>query len=463
MRMLPLLLLPGLCLAAERYAVDWNKVEPELIDRFLQLVRIDTSNPPGDETKVARLLESALAREGVASKLLALEPARANLVARIRGNGRKRPIVILGHTDVVGVQREKWTVDPFAALERNGFIYGRGAVDDKPHVATGLMLMLLLKRLNVKLDRDVIFVAEAGEEGSTRVGIDFLVEKHWDEISAEYALAEGGTTVERSGKVSHVLIATTEKVPRSVRLIARGPAGHGSRPVRQNALLKLATAVARAGSWQTPLRLNDTTREYFKRLAGISTPEQAARYRALLDPVQAPRTDRFLAEHEPGHYSVLRTSVVPTILKGGFRSNVIPSEAEAYLDVRALPDEDMAKFVEDLRKVIGDPAVEIVPSRSGRPIAPPSRLDTEMFRALETVQRRLFPEAVTIPMMLTGATDNAQLRAKGVQAYGFGPISISGEGATAGAHSDDERIARRSLIKLLQFLWQSVLEVAASP
>jgi acetylornithine deacetylase/succinyl-diaminopimelate desuccinylase-like protein len=316
--------------------------------------------------------------------------------------------------------------------------------------------------LDVKLDRDVIFVAEAGEEGTTRVGIDFLVEQHWDEIAAEYALAEGGAVVERAGKISHVLIGTTEKVPRGVRLIARGPAGHGSRPIAQNAIVKLATAVARAGAWQPPMRLNETTREYFKRLTAISTPEQAARYRALLDPAQAPRIDRYFAEYEPSNSSALRTSISPTMLKGGFRSNVIPSEAEAYLDIRALPDEDMPKFLAELKRVIGEPSVEIVPSRGGRPAAPPSRLDTEMFLALEKVQRRMFPGAVTIPAMNTGATDNAQLRAKGVQAYGFGPIIAAGGASGAGAHSDDERIAVRSLIRMLEFLWNAVLEVAAA-
>jgi acetylornithine deacetylase/succinyl-diaminopimelate desuccinylase-like protein len=460
MRMLSLILWPVLAVAADRYPVDWKQVEPELIDRFSQLIRVDTSNPPGNETKVAKLLESMLSREGISAKLLALEPERANLVARIKGSGRKKPVVVLGHTDVVGVQRSKWAVDPFAALERNGYIYGRGTVDDKPHVAAGLMLMLLLERYHVKLDRDVIFVAEAGEEGTTRVGIDYLVEQHWDEIAAEYALAEGGATLERGGKVTQVLIGTTEKVPRGMRLVARGLAGHGSRPVRQNAVVKLAAAVSRAGSWQTPMRLNETTREYFKRLASVSAPEQAARYRALLDPAQAERVDRYFAEHEPSNYSVLRTSVVPTILKGGFRSNVIPSEAEAYLDIRALPDEDMAKFTEELRRVIAEPSVEIVPGRGGRPAAAPSRIDSEMFRALETVQRRMFPGAVTIPMMNTGATDNAQLRARGVQAYGFGPIVAPGSGG--GAHSDDERIATRSLIRMLEFLWYAVLEVAAA-
>jgi len=449
--------------AAERYRVDWARLDPEIVERLSELVRLDTANPPGNETRAAKAVQAVLEREGIPAALFASDPARANLVARIRGNGSKRPLLLLGHTDTVGVERARWSVDPFAAIRRNGFLYGRGAVDDKDHVTAGMMVMLLLKRLNVKLDRDVIFVAEAGEEGSTSVGIDFLVNSHWNEIAADYALAEGGSGVEFQGRVRYLLVATTEKVPRGFRLVARGPSGHGSRPTAQNAVLRLASAVARVGAWQAPMRLNDTTREYFRRLAEVSPPEQAARYRALLDAARAPAADRYLAEREPGNHTLLRTSVAPTMIRGGFRANVIPSEAEAYLDVRALPDEDMAAFAGELRRVIGDPAVEVVPAPGGRPVAPPSRVDSEMFRALERVGRRIFPGSITIPAMLAGATDNAQLRARGVEAYGVGPVVSSADGASGGAHADDERIAVRSLEKLVQFLWLAVLEVAASP
>jgi len=168
---------------------DWTKVAPELLEHYQALLRIDTSSPPGNETAAAKYLQSVLEREGISARLLALEPDRANLVARLKGNGSRRPLLIMGHTDVVGVQREKWTVDPFAALRKDGYIYGRGAQDDKDNLASCLMLMLLLKRMDVQLDRDVIFLAEAGEEGTTRVGIDYVVREHWSEIEAEYALA----------------------------------------------------------------------------------------------------------------------------------------------------------------------------------------------------------------------------------------------------------------------------------
>ncbi|MBV9507759.1 MAG: M20/M25/M40 family metallo-hydrolase [Acidobacteriia bacterium] len=463
-----LLLLTALVWAPARVApaaahdqVDWGKLEPEVLDYFTTLLRIDTSNPPGNESKAAQAIEAVLKREGIPAQLFALEPGRANLVARIKGNGSKRPILLLGHTDVVGVQRERWSVDPFGAIRKNGLIYARGASDDKDHVVAGMMILILLKRMHIKLERDVIFLAEAGEEGTTQAGIDYMVSQHWPEIEAEYALAEGGSILEtESGRVHHVLINVSEKVPRGVRLIARGPSGHGSRPSPENAVMHLAAAVTKAGSWQTPVRLNEATRAYFEGLAAISPPREAARYRALLDPAKAAEVDRYLLTHETPHYALLHTTVVPTMIAAGFRGNVIPSQAEAYLDVRALPDEDMGRFLGDLRRVINDPSVEAVPAQSsGRPAAPPSRIDNSMFHALEEVSRRMFHVPV-VPGMLAGATDSAELRAKGVQCYGVGPVAGGGDSG-GGAHADDESISVDSLMKLVQFLWNTVIEVAA--
>ena len=449
--------------AADRYAVDWTKLEPETLGHYLDILRIDTSNPPGDETKVVNYLKPILDAAGIPNEVLALDSKRANLVARIKGNGTKRPIIIMGHTDVVGTQRDKWPVDPFAAIRKDGYVWGRGSADDKSHVVSSLMTMLLLKRMNIALDRDVIFIAEAGEEGTSSVGIGFLVNEHWNDIAAEYALAEGGQISARDGKVRYVAIATTEKSPRGTRLVAHGTAGHGSRPRLDNPVLHLAAAVAKFQNWQPAMRLNDTTRAYFERLATISPPDQAYRYNHVADPAHSAEIQRYFAEHEPGNYSVLRTSIVPTIIQGGFRSNVIPSQAEATLDIRALPDEDINQLYEEMRRVIADPAVEVVStSRANRPVSPPSRIDTEMFQALERTQKRMFPDAITLPSMLTGATDNAQLRTKGVQAYGFGPIVDEKEMELHGAHSDQERMLESSIHKMVQFLWYTVLDIAAS-
>ena len=452
----------GVC--QDRYPVDWSQVETEALDHFAALLRIDTSNPPGNETEVAVYLQQALQAEGIEGRLYAMVPGRDNLVARISGNGSKQPVLVMGHTDVVGVQRENWSVEPFDAVRRDGYIYGRGALDDKDNVTAGLMLLLMLDRAGVELDRDVIFLAEAGEEGTPEVGVDYMVNEHWDEVGAEYCLAEGGGAVARDGVVRYVSIATTEKYPMRVRLVARGTAGHGSVPRVDNALGALADAVARLSAWQPPMRLNETTRAYFLRLADITDEESARYYRGLFDPAEQAGSQHYLAQHEPQLSSLLRTSVTPTILSGGFRRNVIPSQAEAMLDVRGLPDENPEAFYAHMAAVINNPNVEIVPQPIYRPASPPSSIDNEMFNVLETVSARMFPEAVTLPTMLTGATDMAQVRAKGVACYGFGPVRHEEDlSAGGGAHGDDERIPEDSLLKLVQFLWYSVLGIAASP
>lgn len=463
MRNFAVFLLAAAAFAAEKVSVDWAKVNPETLGYYADLLKIDTSSPPGNETKAVDYIRTVLDREGIPYQVFALESHRANLVARVKGNGSKRPVIVMGHTDVVGVQRDKWTLDPFSAIRKDGFIYGRGANDDKDNLTASLMTVILLKRLHVPLDRDVIFIAESGEEGNHRVGIDYLVEQHWEAIAAEYALAEGGYASSRDGRVRFVEVTTTEKVPRTTRLVAHGVAGHGSRPRQDNAVIHLSAAVAKIGAWEPPMRLNDTTRTYFERLATISAPAEAARYNQLTDPQRSAAIQRYFALHELGHYSMLRTSIVPTMVKIGFRQNVIPSEGEATLDIRTLPDEDMPKFYEQIRRVINDPQIEVVPgSGHVRPASPPSRLDTEMFRALETVTKRMFPGAITLPSMLTGATDMAQLRQKGVQSYGIGPIIEEKTKDVGAAHTDDERLAESSLYKLVEFQWNAVLEVAAA-
>jgi acetylornithine deacetylase/succinyl-diaminopimelate desuccinylase-like protein len=444
-------------------AIDWKTQEPEILRHYSALVQIDSSNPPGNETAVVNYIKKVFDAEGIPSQILALDPARANLVARIKGNGSKRPILIMAHTDVVGVQRDKWPVDPFGAIRKDGYIWGRGTSDDKDKLAANLMLMLLLKRTGAKLDRDVIFLAESGEEGTTKPGIEFMVNQHFDQIDSEFCLTEGGGATLSNGRVATVTVSTTEKLPRQIRLVVNGTSGHGSVPRTDNALVHLSAAVAKIGTWETPLRLNDTTRTYFERLAGISSPEAAARYSGIADPRRGAAIQRYLAENEPMHYSMLRTSVVPTILSAGFRSNVIPSQAEATIDVRMAPGEDQKAFFDEMQRVIADPAVKMERlTDSDRPPTPPSRLDTEMFRALETVSKRLYPGSVTLPTMLTGATDMAFLRAKGVQSYGIGPAASDMDRTNYGAHSDVERLLESSLYSFVRFTWESVMEVSAS-
>jgi acetylornithine deacetylase/succinyl-diaminopimelate desuccinylase-like protein len=366
----------------------------------------------------------------------------------------------MGHTDVVNVDPKKWTFPPFGATRDGGWVYGRGSVDDKDNVVAGLMMMLMLKRLNVPLDRDVIFLAEAGEEGSTRVGIQLMVDRYFDRIDAEYCLAEGGNVTRVGGTVKYASVQTLEKQPRAIELTARGPAGHGSVPLPGNAVVRLSKAVAAVGAWRPPIRLNETTRAYFTRLAGISSPAEAARYRALLDAATAKSADDYLVEHEPRHASMLRTSVSPNIVQGGYRVNVIPSEAKATLDVRLLPDEDPEAFLAVVRKVIADSAVEVrfVP-RDLRPRTGNANLDSEAFKVIERAVTRHY-DAITLPTMSTGATDMAYVRARGVQCYGIGPALDFEDGPKGfGAHSDQERILESELHRFVRFQWDVVLDL----
>lgn len=440
---------------------DWTKLEEETMRHFQAILRLDTSNPPGNEKLVVDYLKSVLDREGIETKIFANDPNRPNLVARLRGNGKKRPVLIMGHTDVVKVDPAKWTHPPFSATRDGGYVYGRGTVDDKDNVVACLMVMLQLKRLNVPLDRDVIFLAEAGEEASTQFGIAFMVEKHWPEIDAEFCFAEGGGVIRTGGKIRFAQVQTSEKIPYGVTLTARGPAGHGSVPLRTNAVVHLSQAIAKLSAWSTPMRLNDTTKAYFERLAAVSSPEEANRYRNVANPEMTAAIQEYFAANEPRHHSMLRTSISPNIIKGGYQVNVIPSEAEATLDVRALPDENMESLLVELRKVINDPAVTVARNeRNTRPGARPSRIDAEAFRVLEAAVKQHY-NTVTLPTMSTGATDMAYLRAKGVECYGVGPMYDSEDGPKGfGAHSDQERILEESLHKFVRFHWDIVVNLA---
>src|SRR3954468_15220846 len=314
---------------AQSPAPDWHAVEEETMRHYQALLRLDTSNPPGNEHLAAEYVKGVLDREGIAAQLLASDPSRPNVIARLKGSGRKRPLLIMGHTDVVTVDPAKWKFPAFSATRDGGYVYGRGTVDDKDNLTAALMTMLLLKRNNVPLDRDVIFVAEAGEEGSTGVGIGYLVRDHFADIDAEYCLAEGGGVTRIGGQVKYATVQTLEKIPRGIELVSAGIFGPGLIHLQSNAIVHLAAAVAKVGDWRPDVRFNETTGTYFRKLAGISPPDVAKHYRDVLsaDPKVQAAADDWLFENEPLHSSMLRTSVSPNIIAGGYRSNVIPSEA----------------------------------------------------------------------------------------------------------------------------------------
>jgi acetylornithine deacetylase/succinyl-diaminopimelate desuccinylase-like protein len=442
---------------------NWPAVEEETMRHFQALLRLDTSNPPGNEHLAADYIKQLFDKEAIPAQVIALDPNRSNVVARLKGNGQKRPLLIMGHTDVVTVDTAKWKHPPFSATREGGYVYGRGTVDDKDNLTSAVVTMLLLKRLNVPLARDVIFLAESGEEGNSNFGIQFMVNQHFPEIEAEYCLAEGGGVTRIRNEVKYATIQTLEKIPRGIELVARGVSGHGSVPLKSNAIVHLAGAVAKVGAWRPDIRFNETTGTYFRKLAAISPPDVAKYYRDVLstDPKVRAAADDWLFENEPRHSSMLRTSVSPNIFTGGYRSNVIPSEAKATLDVRMLPDENPTEFLEQVKRVVNDPAVEVrFPAQNTRPAGPDARLDSEAFKALEAAATRVY-NTVALPTMSTGATDMAQLRAKGVQCFGIGPATDMEDGPKGfGAHSDQERILETELHRFVRFNWEVVTDLA---
>jgi acetylornithine deacetylase/succinyl-diaminopimelate desuccinylase-like protein len=440
---------------------DWAKLQEETLTHFQAILKINSSVATGYEAPVVEYLKSVLDKEGIATKVFSSDPKHPNLVARIKGNGSKKPVLLMAHTDVVSVDSSKWIHPPFSATRDGGYVYARGAVDDKDNVVAALMVMLQLKRLGVALDRDVIFLAEAGEESNTKVGIDFMVKEHWADIEAEFCFAEGGGVTRKEGKILYAAVSTTEKVPNGVKLISRGTAGHGSVPLQDNAIVHLSQAITKIAAWQTPMRLNETTRAFFTRLAAISTPADAARYLAVVSGKDAEKAQEYFAVKEPRMHSTLRTSISPNIFKGGYLSNVIPSEAEATLDVRALPDEDMPSLLAEMKRVINDSQIEIVTNTKNlRPSARPSRLDSDAFKVTEAAIKKIY-NTVTIPTMPTGATDMAFLRSQGVECYGIGPMTDIEDGPKGfAAHSDQERILEESLHKFVQFNWEVIVNLA---
>ncbi|HAT26583.1 MAG TPA: peptidase M20 [Gammaproteobacteria bacterium] len=441
---------------------DWSALEEETLKHFRALLQFDTSDPPGRELPAAEYLYNVLQAEGIDVEMLATDSERPNVLARIEGNGSKQPLLIMAHTDVVNVDPEKWQFPPFSATVDGGYVYGRGAVDDKDNLASALMIMLELKRNNISLDRDVIFLAESGEEGATEFGIEFMVNNHFDKIDAEFCLAEGGSVARVNREVQYAGIQTVEKIPYRVELLATGIAGHGSVPLQTNSVTRLAKAVAAIADWRTPIRLNETTAAYFERLASISPADAAQRYLNVLDPGRASESDEYFLSNEPRHASMLRSSLSPNIFDAGYRINVIPSESRASVDFRALPDESIAEFLDEIRRVVNDPAVEVsLGQRNSRPRGQ-SSLNTVAFAAIEANIMAHYG-VVTLPTMSTGATDMAYLRNKGIQCYGIGP-AIDREDAALGygAHSDQERILISELHRFVRFNWDLVMDLAAT-
>ena len=459
-RFLAMLMAAVACCAAA--SPDWPTVRAEALEILVDLVKLDTSQPAGNEILAAEYLKRRLDKEGIPAEIFEAAPGRANLVARVRGDGSKKPLLLLGHLDVVAVEREEWSFDPFGGEVKDGILYARGSSDDKGVVAGSFQVLLELHRLGLPLARDVIFLGVADEEAGGVLGITYLLERYRDRIDAEFAINEGGKGVfDRTMRYTRFEIQTAEKTPRRIDLKAAGTSGHGSIPLEDNPIGTLARAVARLFDHEMPPRLNETTRAYFQRLADISEPEKARIFRAILSDNPDPQDFQRLRELSPVYHSMVRTSIVPTILQGGYLRNVIPSEAHATVDIRALPDEDPERLFSLLKKIMDEPAVDLVPHPQTRPSHEPSPLDGGVFGAFETVLGRMYPGIPVFPAMSTGATDSAQLRHAGIASYGFGPARPEWDLAS-GIHGKDEYLYTQAFEEYVQILWNVVVELAAA-
>ena len=439
---------------------DDNRSLGERTRQYLtDLVRLDTSNPPGNETRVAEYLKQVADSHGIPGEVLGSDPRRMNFVARLRGNGRGRPLLLMAHSDVVPADRGQWTADPFSAENRNGFVYGRGTQDDKSLLAAELAVMVEIKRRNIRLNRDLILLSEADEEaGST--GVQWMMQHEWPKIDAEFALNEGGYILETKDGPRVFQVQTAEKIPTGVILTARGTAGHASLPRADNPVLHLARALVRVSEAEEPVRLNTTTRRYMRDI--VRLPDYAW-LAPLLPRLENPATAQAAANQVRAHDAeidaMLRTSISPTMLRAGIKINVIPNTAEAQVDVRRLPSETREEVLARFRQTINDSAVEVsLAPGEQMPATEPSSITTALYRAMEHAIGRIYPRDMVVPYMSRGATDGSFLRSRGMAVYGV-PI-FAREGPDSRAHGNDERIAPRNLEDGVELLWQMVLETA---
>ncbi|HYY56197.1 MAG TPA: M20/M25/M40 family metallo-hydrolase [Pyrinomonadaceae bacterium] len=450
---LMLLLFAGSSGATE---IDWPRARAEAVQLLQELIRINTTNPPGNERSAAQHLQRLLDSEGIETKLLDVAPGRANLYARIKGDGSRRPIILLSHTDVVMADAERWSVPPFSGEIRDGFVYGRGASDMKGTAAVHATLLRLLKRLNVPLKRDVILLAVADEEaGGT--GARSIVEKHAELVrGAEFLLNEGDVAYVKNGRLQQYGVDVMEKAALWLRIKAKGTAGHGSIPLADSAVNRLLAALERLRAWQTPISIPGAVAEGYKALAAHqSDPVLKAAYADLEKALSDPKLrERLLADRTLN--AQVRDTVTITGLQGSDKVNVIPGTAWAQVDVRLLPGETPEGFIKTLRGVLADPALEIEVLEGSTPTG--SSPDTALMDAIRKVAARRDAGVPVIPTMLTSSTDSPTFRSIGITAYGFEPYKMD-DGELERAHGDDERLSVENVGFALQFLYEVMIEL----
>jgi acetylornithine deacetylase/succinyl-diaminopimelate desuccinylase-like protein len=384
--------------------LDWTAAGAEALALFQTLLRVDTTNPPGAERAAADVLAERLRAEGLEPVVVEPAPGRANLIARLKGDGSKAPLMIGGHLDVVPAQAEHWTHPPFAAEIHDGMVWGRGTVDMKNMVAMSAMVALLLRRTGAPLKRDVIFCAVADEECGCRYGSTYLVEHHPELVRAEYALGEAGGFSLHFGGVEYFPIQIAQKGLVWGRLRATGAPGHGSMPREDNAVVRLSEAVARLGRARLPQHVTEPVSQMIEGLAASQKLPLALALRALLDPRLAPMLLKVFPNKAVARAfaALLSNTASPTVLRAGASTNVIPGEATCEFDGRTLPGQTEADFLRELRAAVGDD-VEIEVFDRGEPVSAPA--DSELYRCLADAIRRGAPDGRPVPYAVPGYTD----------------------------------------------------------
>lgn len=443
---------------------NWQSLADDTVRYLRDLIRLDTSNPPGNEMLAAEYIARVLRAAGVEPVVIETAPKRGNVIARVKGGGCAAPLLLYSHTDVVPVERERWTVDPFGGEVKDGFIYGRGALDMKGITAMQLAVFLAIAQASnhagLPLRRDLILAATADEENDTNQGIGILVEKHSDLLRAEYALSEFGGYSLHIGNRCFYPIQTAEKGNVWMRIIARGRPGHASIPQADNAVVHLARAVDKLARLRLPARITPTSRAFIAGLAEGVGGGQGIALRAWLDMDALREVPLHRLVGDPGLaaelYAVTHDTVVPTVLRAGYKTNVVPSSAEATLDCRTLPGSTPDALIEILRQSLGnDLPVEFEVDSSGEAIEFP--FDTPLFKLIERTLKQHDPQGVPLPYMMTGATDAKHVAKLGAICYGFSPMQFApGESFFEMVHGHDERVAIAALAWGVRVLYEVV-------
>jgi acetylornithine deacetylase/succinyl-diaminopimelate desuccinylase-like protein len=431
-------------------------------DILRELIGINTTSSAGNTTVAAQALAKRLLDGGfpaVDVQVLGPRPKNQNLVARLRGTGARKPILLLAHLDVVEARREDWSLDPFTLTERDGFFYGRGTSDIKDGAAIWVATLIRLKREGYRPDRDIILALTAGEEaGDDYNGVQWLVENHHDLIDAEYCInADAGDPEIKNGKLIARTVQASEKVFESFKLEVHNPGGHSSLPRKDNAIYRLAAALGRLSQFQFPVDLNEVTRNYFTHTAATETGQMSADMRAVAattpDPAAAARLSAV-----PLYNALLRTTCVATMLEGGHAENALPQMARATVNCRILPTESADQIQRTLVRIVADTGVAVTSLAPAKP-SPPSPLTPAVMKPIEQVTASLWPGVPVITVMETGATDGLYLRNAGMPTYGVSGVAIDIDDVRA--HGRDERIGVAQYYSALPYIHDLVVALSS--